>query len=70
MVFGCAPQKQIQYVGVELVRDPRPVIDKVKDKEIGCLTVDVHNKLYNEIVTLENYAIYLETIIDSTRGNK
>jgi len=68
LIFGCAPQKHIQYVNVELARDPRPVIDKIKDKEIECLSVPVHNKLYNEIMTLENYAVYLETIIDSTKA--
>ena len=61
---GCTDR--IKYVTVPIHREQRPVLDKVKDKELECLTVETHNKLYKQIMTLENYAIELETIIDST----
>ena len=63
---GCA--ERIQYVTVPITRDPRPVLDKVKDKELECLTVEAHNKLFKQIMTLEHYAIELETTIDAHNG--
>ena len=61
---GCTGR--IKYVTVPVHREQRPVIDKVKDKELECLTVETHNKLFKQIMTLEHYAIDLETVIDST----
>lgn len=65
---GCA--ERIQYVTAPITREPRPVLDKVKDKELECLTVETHNKLYKQIMTLEHYAIELETTIDAHNGTQ
>ena len=61
---GCT---QIQYVPTELSRPPRPVLPKIGSEELQCLPYDVYKRLYERFRLIKEYALQLESRIDSTR---
>lgn len=69
MVMGCT-ETRIKYVQAELTHDPRPVLPKITGKELECLSSSTYHRLYERQRLIVDYAETLETIIDSTGGNK
>jgi len=67
LLAGCAPTIQTVYLKTELTRPPRPVLAKVKSAELECVSQDVYERLYNRQRAITDYAVLLETIIDSTK---
>lgn len=64
---GCAPTIETQYVTRPLDRPVRPALPKVPAQELDCLTEPTYQKLYDRQRLITDYAVTLETIIDSTK---
>ena len=55
------------YAPVELIRPERPYLPNVTAQELSCLSDDAYQKLYVRQQLITDYAVKLETIIDSTK---
>jgi hypothetical protein len=64
---GCAPTIETRYITTELHHDIRPILPKVSATELQCLTKETVQKLYDRQRLITDYAIVLESIIDSTK---
>lgn len=64
---GCTPE--VRYVSVPIDRPERPVLPRISDEELKCLDKPTFQKLYDRYRLVKEYAIKLETIIDSTHSD-
>jgi hypothetical protein len=64
---GCATI-ETRYVTTELSRPERPVLPKIKGSELQCVPQETYQKLYDRQRIITEYAVKLETIIDSTKA--
>ncbi|WP_426994450.1 hypothetical protein [Methylomonas sp. CM2] len=67
LLTGCAPEIRTVTVPAVLHRPARPVLPKVSAAELECVAVDVYQRLYDRQRLITDYAVTLETIIDSTQ---
>lgn len=65
-VSGCTPQIQTVYKVQPLHHPSRPILPKVKAGELQCLDQPTFQKLYDRQRLITDYAVTLESIIDST----
>ena len=65
-IIGCTPNIQTVYVPQKLTHEPRPVLPAISGKELGCVSKETFQKIYDRNRLATGYAVYLETIIDST----
>lgn len=67
LLLACTPTIQKEYVTVPLERPARPVLPKIPSEELQCLSPSTYQKLFERYSLVKDYAIKLETIIDSTK---
>lgn len=67
LLVACTPTIQTQYVTRPIDRPVRPALPKILAQELDCLTEPTYQKLYDRQRLLTDYAVTLETIIDSTK---
>lgn len=65
---GCEPTVQVRYITQELSRPERPLLPKVKARELECLSPVTYQTLYDRQRLMSEYAVTLETIIDATKS--
>jgi hypothetical protein len=58
---------ETRYVTTQLSRPERPVLPKIKGSELQCVPQETYQKLYDRQRLITEYAIKLETIVDSTK---
>lgn len=66
VLASCAPVIQTKVIPCELSRPERPVLPKIKASQLQCLDLQTYQALYDRQRVTTDYAIELETIIDST----
>lgn len=64
---ACTPTVDVRYVTRELTRPPRPVLPKVAEADLSCVSQDTYQKLYDRQRLISEYAKTLEAIVDSTK---
>lgn len=69
LLTACASEPKVEFVYVQkpLIRPERPVLPHVKEAELQCLSKDAYQRLYDRQRLLREYAVALESIIDSTK---
>lgn len=69
LLTACASEPKVEFVYVQkpLTRPERPVLPHVKEAELQCLAKDAYQRLYDRQRLLREYAVTLESIIDSTK---
>ena len=65
---GCAPIIQTEYRTATIAHDPRPILPKINPDEMKCLTDATYQKIYDRNRLTSNYAVYLETLIDTNNN--
>ena len=69
-ITACTPIVETKYSTVELYRPQRPVLPRVKSSDLQCLSKEVYQNLYDRQRLITDYAVTLETIIDSSKVHK
>ena len=67
ILFLLLPACTPQYITTELSRPESPVLPKVYSHELECINDDAYKRLYEHFRLTQEYALKLETIIDSTK---
>ena len=65
LLSGC--ESRVEYLAYPLDRPERPLLPKIKADDLMCLKQETYQKLYDRQRLITDYAITLETIIDSTQ---
>jgi hypothetical protein len=66
-LVACAPIIKKEYITTPLTHDQRPVLPKITAQELACLDKVTYQKLFDRQRLITEYAIDLESIIDSTK---